>query len=112
MLGVELVARGLDTFSRDQPSLARTVQLPDWECSSKMAWPASQVPLAALMAQSIGPQVHPGADWAAALTADNVRRKATEACWTEEEKARQAERRRDYEAHLLQTDRHVRQNSG
>jgi hypothetical protein len=40
------------------------------------------------------------ADWAAAQKEDNVRRVATEARWAEEEAARQAESRRQYEASL------------
>ena len=39
-------------------------------------------------------------DWAAALEEENARRAATEARWDEEEAARQAESRGDYEASL------------
>jgi hypothetical protein len=36
---VELTARDLDSFSRDQPSLASTTELRDWTQSSKTIWP-------------------------------------------------------------------------
>jgi len=35
---VELEARGLDGFTRDNPSITKAVQLADWEHSAKMAW--------------------------------------------------------------------------
>src|SRR6266481_2823472 len=34
---VELEARGLDGFTRDNPSITKAVQLADWEHSAKMA---------------------------------------------------------------------------
>jgi hypothetical protein len=39
LLGVELTARGLLEFSRTNPSIIETAQLPDYERSGKMAWP-------------------------------------------------------------------------
>jgi hypothetical protein len=36
---VELTARGLGSFSRDQPSLASTVVLPRWDASARNLWP-------------------------------------------------------------------------
>ncbi len=40
--GVELVARDLDGFSRDQPQITKTVRLPDWQRSSDDLWPPRQ----------------------------------------------------------------------
>jgi len=35
----ELAARNLERFSTADPSIAKSVQLPDWEHSTTMAWP-------------------------------------------------------------------------
>jgi hypothetical protein len=50
LAGAELVARGLEGFSRDEPSITKELQLPDWTYSAKMSWPPPQTPLAALVA--------------------------------------------------------------
>ena len=39
LLSPELIARNLDGFSRDQPSIVRELKLVDWSNSSKLAWP-------------------------------------------------------------------------
>jgi hypothetical protein len=39
LLGVELTARELESFSTTNPSLARVVHLPDWAHSDRMMWP-------------------------------------------------------------------------
>jgi hypothetical protein len=39
LLGVELTARGLESFSATDPPIAKGVQLPDWAHSARMAWP-------------------------------------------------------------------------
>jgi hypothetical protein len=39
LLGVELTARGLESFSTADPPIAKGVQLPDWAHSARMAWP-------------------------------------------------------------------------
>jgi hypothetical protein len=98
----ELVARGLDNFSRADPPITKAVQLPDWTNSEKMVWPPPQPSLAAVLAMSMVPSHDPRytADWAAALEKDNARRAATETRWAEEEAARQAESRAGYEASL------------
>ncbi len=59
---VELEARGLDGFTRDTPSIAKTVQLADWEHSAKMAWPTAQWSFAVELATSMT-FTHPGGDW-------------------------------------------------
>jgi hypothetical protein len=65
-------------------------------------WPPPQPSIGVLYAMSMVPQRDPrySADWAAAQKHDNVRRAANEAKWAEEERARQEERRRAYEASL------------
>lgn len=101
--GVELIARGLESFTRDSPSIAETVQLPDWQDSNRMTWPPPQPLLAAVYAAMMVPQYDPrrySADWAAAMEEDNARRAANERRWAEEEAARQAESKRVYEASL------------
>ena len=100
--GVELTARSLECFSRDNPQITDSAQFPEWENSGRMAWPPPQVPLAVQFAMSMVPQYNPrySADWAAALEADNVRRQQNEARWREEEAARQAASRQAYEASL------------
>jgi hypothetical protein len=39
LLGAELAARNLGSFSTADPSITKVVQLPDWTNSAKMAWP-------------------------------------------------------------------------
>jgi hypothetical protein len=43
LIEAELVARGLDGFSRDQPSIAKQLMLPKFEQSELMAWPPRRV---------------------------------------------------------------------
>ena len=99
---VELVARGLDNFTRADPPITKAVQLADWTNSDRLIWPRPQLSLAAAFAMATVPTHDPRytADWAAAQKADNIRRAATEARWAEEEAARQAESKRQYEASL------------
>ena len=39
LLEPELVARGLDRFTRDQPSIARELRLPRFAADARLAWP-------------------------------------------------------------------------
>lgn len=64
LLSAELVARGLESFSRDNPSLTQELKLPDWEQSTKLAWPPPQPSLGKIMAQTMAVPYHPGAAWA------------------------------------------------
>jgi hypothetical protein len=50
LLGVELTARGLGDFTAADPSIARGVQLPDFERSEMMVWPPRTTPLVLLVA--------------------------------------------------------------
>ncbi len=99
---VELVARGLDNFSRAIRRLPKRCSWSTGPHSDQLIWPPPQPSMAALYAMSMVPQRDPrySADWAAAQKEDNVRRAANEARWAEEERARQAESRRAYEASL------------
>jgi hypothetical protein len=100
--GVELTARGLDSFGICDPSLTETMKLPGWTQSDRMIWPPPEVPLAVLVAEAMRPPDDPrfGPNWGAAREQDMARRAATEARWAKEEEARQAESRRTYEASL------------
>jgi hypothetical protein len=60
---VELVARGLDNFSRADPPITKAVQLPDWTNSEKMIWPPPQPSLAVQVATTMTYGPHPGANW-------------------------------------------------
>jgi DNA repair exonuclease SbcCD ATPase subunit len=61
---VELVARNLERFTRDEPSITNELRLPDWDQPSKLAWPPPQTPLAVLVLQGMAAAVdHPGATW-------------------------------------------------
>lgn len=102
LLGVELTARNLESFSRSNPSIIDAVRLPTFEQSDRMAWPLPQIPLAAILAASMTPPHDPrfSADWGAAREKDVARRAAVEERWAKGEEQRQAESRRVYEASL------------
>jgi hypothetical protein len=102
LLGAELVARDLERFKATEPSIAQELKLPTFAPDQRLAWPPPQPSLAVMVAQSMAPPYDPrfSADWAAAQKADNVRRATNEKQWSEEEAARQAESKRQYEASL------------
>ena len=102
LLGVELTARNLGSFTRSNPSLMDAVKLPDWANSDRMVWPPPQAPLAALLAASMAPppDARFTANWAAARERDQARRAAAEERWAEEEASRQVASRIAYEASL------------
>jgi hypothetical protein len=50
---VECHARGIPAFSRSQPSIISTTQLPQWSDSQRMVWPPKPVPLGVLVAGSM-----------------------------------------------------------
>jgi hypothetical protein len=61
---VELEARNLERFARDQPEIAKTLQLPDFVGSNRMLWPRTSAgSLAAEFAQSMIAPDHPGPRW-------------------------------------------------
>jgi hypothetical protein len=53
LLGVELTARNLKSFSRSEPSVVVGVKLPDWSQSDRMIWPPPKTPLSVLVATSM-----------------------------------------------------------
>jgi hypothetical protein len=53
LLGVELTARNLKSFSRSDPSVIDLVKLPDWTHSDRMTWPPPKIPLAVQVATSM-----------------------------------------------------------
>ena len=59
----ELVARGLNNFSRADPPITKAVQLPGWTNSEKMVWPPPQPSLAVQVATSMTFSQHPGDHW-------------------------------------------------
>ena len=72
LLSAELHARGLDTFTRDNPSLLESTRLIDW-VSGREVWPPARTPLAVLVAAFVPrSQYRNPADW----WKDNERRTA------------------------------------
>jgi hypothetical protein len=71
---VELEARNLDRFTRDNPSLASTVELPDWDNSGKKLWPRSSSGSFAAMAVASMTVPHPGVDWSTAEVREKRRK--------------------------------------
>jgi hypothetical protein len=51
--GAELVARGLEAFSQDRPSISERLQLPDPNNSAALVWPVAQQSLGVAMAESM-----------------------------------------------------------
>jgi hypothetical protein len=97
----ELEARGLDDFTRDQPSLLRTTVLPEWVDSSKQLWPPLSTPASVLFSQSL-PTDHPrhSKDWYLYQQQDVERIKNEAARGIKNEAAAQQESRRKYEESL------------
>jgi hypothetical protein len=62
LIDIELMARDLDAFSRDQPSILTTCTLPNFDNSAELLWPPRPPPFASLLATP--PPFHPGRDWA------------------------------------------------
>ena len=42
LLGAELVARGLERFTREKPSIARELRLPKFAADERLAWPSGR----------------------------------------------------------------------
>jgi hypothetical protein len=62
LLGAELVARNLSSFSSADPSLAKELKIPDFERSNRMTYPPHRPPD---WLNVMPVAYHPGADWAA-----------------------------------------------
>jgi hypothetical protein len=76
LLGVELTARQLESFSSCEPSIIEAAKLPDWTHSGRLAWPPPTIPLSVVVAASMTPPPDPcfSADWASAREQDMARR--------------------------------------
>lgn len=61
---VELEARNLDRFDRDNPSLSSTVELRSWANSGRKLWPRTSSGSFAAMAVAGMTVPHPGSHWA------------------------------------------------
>jgi len=103
---VELTARSMMQFTRDNPSLTTTTTLPDSNHSAKTIWPQrSPTAMAAEFAQTMMAPSHGGANWSsaaelarrrAAIEADQARSAAyhEQAAKDEEERINREERER------------------
>lgn len=103
LLGVELTARNLSEFNRDQPSLTRDLRLPEWQESCRLAWPPRETPASVLLSESIASQGDPrrhSSQWFEALAEDTARRKLEEQQRVEQEQRHTAEERAVYERSL------------
>jgi len=60
LTGAEATARGLESLSAQNPSVAKELKVPDWTNSAKLVWP---VPMAVLTSLIAPPAFHPGPDW-------------------------------------------------
>jgi hypothetical protein len=60
-----LVARGLDGFTRFEPSIAADLQLPDWDRPTKFVWPPPTPSLAVRVVADVARMLppHGGANW-------------------------------------------------
>jgi hypothetical protein len=65
LLGVELTARSLGGFDREQPSLTKQLVLPSWSDSARLLYPPPRPSAAASYAESMAPAYgdHRGANW-------------------------------------------------
>jgi hypothetical protein len=59
----ELAARNIECFSTANPSIAKTLQLPDFEHSAQLVWPPPRPSMAVQVATSMIHHAHPGANW-------------------------------------------------
>ena len=101
LLDPELVGRGVESFTRDAPSITRELQIPDWQQSSKLAFPLKGLSAGVEVALSM-PTSHPrySRDWSEEHKADIARRVAEENTRIEREAAHTAEDKAAYERSL------------
>jgi hypothetical protein len=101
LLDPEQVARGIESFTRDTPSITRELQIPDWRQSSKLAFPLKGLSAGVEVALSM-PTSHPryGRDWHLEQKTDIARRADEENRRIEQEAAHTAENKAAYETSL------------
>jgi hypothetical protein len=99
---VELHARGLTDFAPWQPSISKTIRLPEWEESDRLAWPPPTPSFAATYATTMVPPSDPrySADWWKFIDQNNAERAKITQRRQQDEEQRQLESRRAYEASL------------
>jgi hypothetical protein len=97
LLGAELVARNLSSFSSADPSLAKELKIPNFERSNRMTYPLHRPPD---WLNVMPVAYHPGADWAAHQSerAEAIRREHERTIAYYEAVARQREEREAAEA--------------
>lgn len=102
LLGAELAARGLDAFTRDEPSITRELQIPSWTELCRLSWPPRELPAGVLLAESMPTSDHRrhSANWFEAAKEDNARRVAEEQRRIAEEQQRSERAKRQYEESL------------
>ena len=81
LLGVELVARGLDYFTSLNPPIAKLLQLPHPGETSQLAFPPAQINFGVLVAEQVAGLMASrsaaySSDWAAVHAAENELRRA------------------------------------
>ena len=88
--GVELYAQGLDSFSRAEPSVVKSIQLPDWIDSARIAWPPQRSSIdPALFAPAPFNEAYTGNWWKASEARAQAQREEgarVQACYAERER--------------------------
>jgi hypothetical protein len=99
LLGAELTARNLPSFSTTNPSIIKELKLPNFKHSATAAWPPPQPTLAMSFAQSLVPanDARFNEDWAQERERDNEQKKANHAQWEAEEHRRKEQEYRKFE---------------
>ena len=103
LLGVELTARRMDTYTATQPSLSATVRLPDYAHSDTIVWPVLRPnDLAIQVAQSMAMprDVRYSNEWWKASEADAAERRQIAERRAAQQHAADAARRAEYERNL------------
>jgi hypothetical protein len=101
LLQPELIARGLESFSRDEPSITRELRLPDWRNSERALWPPPQPSAGVMIAEAMPTSDRRySRDWPEVLKAETAKRIAEEERRIESEAAATAESKREYERAL------------
>jgi hypothetical protein len=103
LVGVELHARGMDTFTASQPSVSATVRLPDYAHSDTMAWPVLRPnDFAIQLVESMRPphDVRFTSDWWKASEADAAERQQIAERRAAQQQADAAQARAEYEQTL------------
>lgn len=100
---VEVVARNLDQFDRDNPSIFRDLRLVDWHKSTKLAWPIIGPSAGLAIAMAAQPDFDPrySADWHKAKQAETAARRIQEQQRLEAEAAATRASKAEYERSLL-----------